>query len=118
MIWLQPFRSRRLMFLLFASLSWGTECKANDFLPSKSDGALSAPTPLPIQATPDTQLPRGFPNSTNTGPSAGMILKTYSGNYEVRNDGAVVSGLKVTGSIVVSGNNVTADNCEVNASGQ
>ena len=72
---------------------------------------MRAPAPRQIP-------PSGFPNSTNTGPTAGTVFQDFKGNYEVRQDGAVINGLRVTGSILVYADNVTIQNCEVNASGQ
>lgn len=73
-----------------------------------------AQSPVPALATQFA----GFPGETNTGPVAHTIFQDYTGNYEVRTDNAVVSGLRVTGAIVVHANNVTVQNCVVNGSGQ
>jgi hypothetical protein len=62
--------------------------------------------------------PDGFPNSTNTGPAAGTVFQEFKGVFEVRQDNAVINGLRVTGAISVYANNVTIENCEINATGE
>jgi hypothetical protein len=62
--------------------------------------------------------PTGYPDATNTGPVAGTVFENHIGIYEIKSDGAVLDGLRVTGAILVYANNVTIQNCEVNASGE
>jgi hypothetical protein len=97
------------MSLTFGGFSGG--------MPSLTATAATAPSPTPATPAPSPSL-SGFPDATNTGPVAGTVFQNYTGNYEVRTDGAVIEGLRVTGSIDVHANNVTVQNCEVNASGQ
>jgi len=82
---------------------------------SRADAQSSPPSPptnLQVGAA------SGFPGPTNTGPASGSLVQNYTGLYEVHGDGLVVSGLRVTGAILVYGNNVTVQNCDVNASGE
>src|SRR6266404_286523 len=111
MIWLQLSRSILFMFVLLLVLGCGQGCWANDLSPSSS-------VPVPWPAPAPSPIPSGFPDSTNTGPVPGTIFQDFTGDYEVRQDGTVINGLRVTGSITVHANNVTIQNCEVNASGQ
>jgi hypothetical protein len=71
------------------------------------------PTPSPTAPMPTT----GFPDASNTGPVAGTVFQDRTGVYEVRGDNLVVNGLRVMGTVLVYGNNVTIQNCDVNASG-
>jgi hypothetical protein len=54
----------------------------------------------------------GFPAPSNTGVPKGTTLKP-SGDVTVSDDGAVVSGLEVTGTITVDANDVTIENTRV-----
>src|SRR5262245_28293851 len=112
MIPLQLSRSFLFVLVLLPVLGCGQNCWANDLAQSRASS--SAPWPAP----PPSPIPSGFPDSTNTGPVPGTIFQDFTGNYEVRKDGAVINGLRVTGSISVHANDVTIQNCEVNASGQ
>src|SRR5262249_47392981 len=116
MIWLQLFRLCLFVSLLLPPLGFDQGCRANDLFPSRSDESSSVPSLGPASSSTPSQS--GFPDSTNTGPVAGRVFKDFTGDYQVREDGAVIDGLRVTGSISVSANDVTIQNCEVNASGQ
>jgi hypothetical protein len=116
MIWLRLLGSCLLVFVLLPA-SGSSQGRANDLLLSQSDTSSSESAPSSAAASSFTP-PDGFPNSTNTGPVAGTVFQDFTGDYEVRQDGAVINGLRVTGSISVYANNVTVQNCEVNASGQ
>jgi hypothetical protein len=54
----------------------------------------------------------GFPAPSNTGVPKGTALKP-SGDVEVSDDGAVISGLEVNGTIEVDANGVTIENTKV-----
>jgi hypothetical protein len=69
-------------------------------------------------STRDCTIGDGFPDATNTGPAPGTVFQDFSGVYEVQDDNVVLNGLRVTGSIIVHGDNVTIQNCEVDATGQ
>ena len=115
MIWLQLLRSSLLIMMLLPVPGCG-QGRATEVPLSQPGNTSSAPPPSPARG----QLyspPDGFPNSTNTGPVAGTIFQDFAGIYEIRKDGAFVDGLRVTGSILVYANNVTIQNCEVDASG-
>ena len=113
---LQLSRSCLFVLVLLPVLACGQDCWANALLLSQSDDSSSVPAPWP--APPPSPIPSGFPDSTNTGPVPGTIFQDFTGDYEVRQDGTVINGLRVTGSITVHANNVTIQNCEVNAAGQ
>jgi Ca2+-binding RTX toxin-like protein len=53
-----------------------------------------------------------FPNATNTGVPAGVVLNR-SGSITINTAGAIVSGLDVTGSVVINAPNVTLRNVRV-----
>jgi Right handed beta helix region len=55
-----------------------------------------------------------FPNSSNTGVPAGVLLKP-SGAVEVNTPGAVISGLDITGYLHINAPNVTVRNVRINA---
>lgn len=59
----------------------------------------------------------GFPNAFTTGVPFGTAL-TPSGNVTVNVDGTLVTGLDIIGLITVNADNVTIQNCKINASGQ
>ncbi|HTT95663.1 MAG TPA: hypothetical protein VMF55_13400 [Solirubrobacterales bacterium] len=58
----------------------------------------------------------GFPDASNTGVPKGMSLKP-SGSIEVKEDGAVVKGLEVTGTIEVDADDVTIEDTKVTLTG-
>ncbi len=58
----------------------------------------------------------GFPNATNTGVPAGVVLKP-SGSIVVETAGAVIEGLDIKGSVVIAAPNVTLKNCKVTDAG-
>jgi len=58
----------------------------------------------------------GYPDASNTGVSANMTLRPY-GNVQVSADGAIVTRLRVHGTIDVHANNVTIKNTLVENSG-
>jgi hypothetical protein len=70
----------------------------------------SAPADVPPSA--------GFPNASNTGPVPETVFTNFTGLYVVNTDGAVINGLRIKGAILVRANNVTVQNCEVDASGE
>jgi hypothetical protein len=54
----------------------------------------------------------GWPDATNTGVPAGVTL-TPSGDLVVTQAGAVISGLNITGSVIIKAPNVTIENCKI-----
>ena len=79
-----------------------------------------APAPTTPAPAPTTQAPPassgGFPNASNTGVPAGVSLKP-SGSITVTQNGAVLDGLDVSGSIRVQANNVTIKRTRIRNSG-
>ncbi len=55
-----------------------------------------------------------WPNSTNTGVPDGVVL-TPSGGMTITKPGTVISGLNITGPIYIQADNVTIENCKINA---
>ena len=80
--------------------------------------AFAGPGTVPVQQTGCFASPHvcGFPDASNTGVPKGTQLKP-SGNIEVTEDGAVISGLEVTGSIEIDANDVTIENTKVTLDG-
>lgn len=70
-------------------------------------------TPPPTTTPPSTTR---FPDASNTGVPDGVSL-TNSGSITVRTNGAVISGLHVTGTIDVYASNVTIRNTWITGSG-
>jgi hypothetical protein len=58
----------------------------------------------------------GFPDASNTGVPKGMALKP-SGSIEVKEQGAVISGLEVTGTIEIDADDVTVEDTKVTLTG-
>lgn len=54
-----------------------------------------------------------YPDATNTGVPAGMMLNPHSGDLVVTTAGAVISGLDITGSVIIAAPNVTIENCKI-----
>ena len=92
----------------------GASCDEGSVEPDSggSDGAVD------LDAATCTASCSDFPHATNTGPPPGTVMEDYTGLYEVRTEGAVVNALKVTGAILVYANDVTIQNCEVDATGE
>jgi len=57
--------------------------------------------------------PVTWPDSTNTGVTAGVTLTPYNGNLVINTPGAVISGLDIHGTVTINANNVTLINCKV-----
>ncbi len=58
----------------------------------------------------------GYPDATTTGVPAGITLKP-SGSLVINTAGAVIEGLNITGSVVISAPNVTLKHCKVTSAG-
>ncbi|NIX75684.1 calcium-binding protein [Microvirga terricola] len=58
----------------------------------------------------------GFPNASNTGVPAGVIL-TPSGGITVTKAGTVIEGLDIKGQVNIQAANVTLKNCKITSSG-
>jgi hypothetical protein len=54
----------------------------------------------------------GFPDATNTGVPAGVVLKP-SGSIVINTPGAVIEGLNITGTVIINAPNVTLKNCSI-----
>lgn len=54
-----------------------------------------------------------YPDATNTGVPAGMTFTPHSGDLVVTTAGAVISGLDITGSVIIAAPNVTIENCKI-----
>ena len=57
----------------------------------------------------------GFPDASNTGPGS-TSLSSHSGNLELRDDGQVIDGWDLTGSVDIYANNVTIEYSTINSS--
>ncbi|MBF9233911.1 right-handed parallel beta-helix repeat-containing protein [Microvirga alba] len=66
-----------------------------------------------VSATPTVS---GFPNASNTGVPAGVIL-TPSGGITVTQAGTVIEGLNIKGQVNIQAANVTLKNCIITSSG-
>ena len=80
--------------------------------------AFAGPGVQPVRQTNCFAAPHtcGFPDASNTGVPKGMALKP-SGSIEVKEDGAVISGLEVNGTIEVDADDVTIENTKVTLGG-
>lgn len=54
-----------------------------------------------------------YPDATNTGVPAGTTLTPHIGDLVVTTAGAVISGLDITGSVIIKAPNVTVENCKI-----
>ncbi|MGY3290086.1 hypothetical protein ACVWWP_003153 [Bradyrhizobium sp. LM3.6] len=61
-------------------------------------------------------ITNAWPDATNTGVSAGVTL-TPSGGMEINTPGAVISGLDITGMVVINAPNVTLKDCKISGDG-
>src|SRR5947209_2725343 len=68
-------------------------------------------------ATATSSSPSGYPSASTTGVPSGTRLRTVTGDYTVSRSGAVVSGLDITGRLVVKADHVTVKNSRVRCSG-
>jgi hypothetical protein len=75
-------------------------------LPPLKPGA----TPKPPAGSRPAAPPAGYPNAANTGVPAGVALQTVNGDYKTSRGGQVVSGLNITGTLVVQNEGVTVRN--------
>lgn len=94
-------RRRAVAFILFV-LSTGLEAAIAQSPPAKDRFAK-----LDLS---------GFPNVSNTGVPAGVVLKP-SGALVITTPGAVVEGLDIKGSVIIDAPNVTLKNCKITDSG-
>lgn len=80
--------------------------------PSSAPPPAAPPPPPPAPAVPATH----WPDASTTGVPAGVSL-TSSRAITVTQDGAVVEGLDVSGTITVSAKNVVIRNCRIHGDG-
>ncbi len=80
--------------------------------------AFAGPGVQPVRQTNCFAAPHvcGFPDASNTGVPKGMALKP-SGSIDVTEDGAVVKGLEVNGTIEIDANDVTVEDVKVTLGG-
>jgi hypothetical protein len=80
--------------------------------------AFAGPGTQPVHQTGCFAAPHvcGFPDASNTGVPKGTSLKP-SGSVEVTDDGAVIKGLEVTGTIEIDADNVTVEDTKVTLDG-
>ncbi len=76
---------------------------------SPSPTATRPPAPPPITSPP----PTGFPDATTTGVPKGTTLHKRVENIVVRQDGTVLDGLDLTGSVDIYANNVVIRNSKI-----
>ncbi len=62
-------------------------------------------------------LPSSKPDATNTGVPNGTNLTAYTGPMTITTAGTVIDGKIITGSLVISANNVTIKNSKIHATG-
>jgi hypothetical protein len=81
--------------------------------------AFAGPGTQPVHQTNCFAAPHvcGFPDASNTGVPKGMQLKP-SGSVEVTEDGAVIKGLEVTGTIEIDADDVTIEDTKVTLDGE
>ena len=84
--------------------------------------ALPASAQAACIPTPPNYSQCGWPDASNTGPVPGTVFTDVtpdsSGNYYIKQSNVTINGLRLKGQIIVQGNNVTIQNCDVNASGK
>ncbi|MDX6653690.1 MAG: hypothetical protein QOH18_391 [Solirubrobacterales bacterium] len=80
--------------------------------------ALAGPATAPVHQAHCFASPHvcGYPDASNTGVPTGVTLQP-SGSIEVKEDGAVISGLEVTGTIEIDADNVTVEDTKVTLDG-
>jgi hypothetical protein len=93
-----------------------------------SPSASSAPPPPSSRPTPSTSAPApkkpacggskaacGYPHAGNTGPRKTPTVRK-SGNISIRDNGAVLKGWNLKGSLDIYANNVTVTDCSITSS--
>ena len=80
--------------------------------------AFAGPGIKPVHQTNCFAAPHvcGYPDASNTGVPKGMALKP-SGSVQVTEDGAVINGLEVTGTIEIDADDVTIEDTKVTLDG-
>src|SRR4029077_5934725 len=80
--------------------------------------AFAGPGVQPVHQTNCFASPHScrFPDASNTGVPKGMSLKP-SGSLEVKEDGAVITGLEVNGTIEIDADDVIVENVKVTLGG-
>ncbi len=84
------------------------------------------PTAVPTSPTPGSSAPTaclpnpsacGYPDGSNTGVPAGTVLTPSSGDFTVRNDGAVIDGMDIDGCITIAASNVVIRDSRISCPG-
>jgi hypothetical protein len=78
--------------------------------------AVVPPTPTPGSCLPSPSA-CGFPDASNTGVPAGTVLTASSGDFTVKNNGAVINGMDITGCVSIAASNVTIENSRIRCAG-
>src|SRR5262249_17918336 len=80
-----------------------------------SQSPVASPSPVASSASPSgsAPAPSGFPDASNTGVPQGTVLHKRTENIVVRQDGTVLDGLDLTGSVDVYANNVVIRNSRI-----
>lgn len=84
---------------------------------SVTDTTASAGRAIQFQAPAPPSGNTDKPDATNTGVPAGTTLTTVTGNLTISADNSVVSGKHVTGTVFITGDNVTFENSQVDGNG-
>lgn len=102
-----------LVLLAVAALTWRTLQRPadTDAGPTAAPTATTA-TPAPAPTTPPPRQASDFPDASSTGVPAGTPLKP-SESLTIEEDGAVVEGLEVTGSVKVLADDVVIRNVRI-----
>ncbi len=97
--------------------------------PAKITDSVTASGAKAVQFSPPTggsssdfcdtspKLPSSKPDATNTGVPSGTNLTAYTGPMTITTAGTVIDGKIITGSLVISANNVTIKNSRIHATG-
>ncbi|GAB3744839.1 DUF4082 domain-containing protein [Microlunatus parietis] len=83
--------------------------------PTPEPAPTPKPTPTPTPAPSEPPVDDGeFPNAGNTGVPAGTNLQPYTGPKTITQDGTVIDGKTVNGSLIIRAANVTVRNSVIN----
>jgi hypothetical protein len=81
-------------------------------VPEPAPEPAPAPEPTPVPA-PEPAPSSDWPTAANTGVPAGVVLKPYSGPFNITTPGTVIDGYDIKGALTINASDVTIKNSRV-----
>jgi outer membrane biosynthesis protein TonB len=81
--------------------------------PAPAPAPEPAPEPTPVPTPEPVPTNSDWPTAANTGVPAGVVLKQYSGPFNITTPGTVIDGYDIKGALTINASDVTIKNSRV-----